>query len=114
MSKNRSRKQIEAYNNIKKIRDHFKKIKLENDKKSFGTNYEGYYDYLESEIWMKKRQEWLKKSNNKCLFRESDKNLNIHHLHYNTLGFESEKDIMVVCQDCHKKVHYIPTKMGGF
>ena len=31
--------------------------------------------------------------------------LDVHHLHYKTLGKERAKDIKVLCRTCHKKVH---------
>jgi 5-methylcytosine-specific restriction endonuclease McrA len=36
-----------------------------------------------------------------------DTDLHVHHKHYNTLGFESMDDLMVLCANCHKKLHEV-------
>lgn len=63
-----------------------------------------YNVYLQSEHWKNFRNETLKKRN-KCEKCNSKENLCLHHLTYERLGHETQEDIMVLCNDCHKKIH---------
>lgn len=67
-----------------------------------------YRDYLKTPHWNTVRNEFLSSEHfkgccNRC-FR-SDVTLNVHHRHYETLGFEKPRDLLALCDDCHKKTH---------
>ena len=63
-----------------------------------------YYDYIQSELWKNKSREFIRNAGccKKC---GSKDDLECHHLNYDCLGKETEKDIIVLCKECHKFVH---------
>lgn len=65
----------------------------------FNYNY-----YLNSNWWKKRRQEILNQRK-VCEICGSDNNLQVHHLNYKRLGKEDNKDLMLLCDNCHRKVH---------
>ena len=51
---------------------------------------------------------WAYNKKTKKLWREImwyGKELTVHHKHYRTVGNEAEEDLMVVCNECHSKIH---------
>lgn len=65
-----------------------------------------YSEYLQSEHWRTKRKEIINKYG-ECYICGSKNELQVHHMTYNTLGYESEYDLICLCKDCHHKVHTI-------
>jgi len=71
-----------------------------------------YYRYIKSAEWKKKRWELIDQ-----IFPEDDfircqecdsilgDEFEVHHLHYDTLGNETESDVLVLCSDCHGDIH---------
>ena len=62
-----------------------------------------YQKYMRSKEWKAKRQEKLEVCDHKCeceggCYRKATQ---IHHLHYDTLGDESMKDLQALCPKCH-------------
>ena len=71
-------------------------------------NYKNiYYSYLNTKEWHDKRNKMLNYADYKCSRCSKTENLQVHHLNYNTVGFESFNDLQVVCNGCHKKIHNI-------
>lgn len=71
-----------------------------------------YQEQLEDERWKKKRLKILKKFKFKCCLCGGSENLNVHHLSYkeNKKAWEySMSNFIVLCRDCHKKVHNNPS-----
>jgi len=64
-----------------------------------------YYQYIESREWINKRNEALKLADFKCCKCGKMEHLEVHHLNYNSLGNELQKDLLVVCRNCHKFIH---------
>lgn len=48
----------------------------------------------------------------KCWWNFHKNELEVHHLHYNTLGKETRKDLAVVCNPCHRKLDQIRAEEG--
>ena len=72
---------------------------------------EEYADYLKSTHWMIVRNERLAIDNYKCKFCGSMRNLQVHHLYYDTLWNEKPEEALVtLCEDCHKKLHALSSK----
>ncbi len=73
--------------------------------------YSSYEEYLSSEHWIafKKRvYAWAYKLYGKPLCEICKRNncvLNIHHRSYKRLGKERIGDIILICEDCHLKIH---------
>ena len=77
-----------------------------------------YEKYISSKEWKIKRDYLIEKTYSTECPDQSDRygnyrcqecgwffqknQLQVHHLHYNTLGHEKEKDLIVVCERCHK------------
>lgn len=65
-----------------------------------------YSEYIRSARWKRKRAHRIYLSGGECescgtSVRES--NLEVHHLHYETLGRELMSDLEVLCKPCHDK-----------
>lgn len=67
--------------------------------------FDSYSDFLNSIFWKEKREWIIKCKGSKCERCNSIKNLVVHHIHYETLGNESSKDVLVLCKECHNKEH---------
>lgn len=65
-----------------------------------------YVKYIKSEAWISKSRKWRKETPN-CELCGSDQRLECHHKHYKTLGKETREDILVVCHQCHCKLHNV-------
>jgi hypothetical protein len=63
-----------------------------------------YKDYLNTTHWKNLREIIITKRKCCCIC-ESTKILNVHHLTYTNLWFEKDKDLVLLCQDCHYKLH---------
>ena len=59
---------------------------------------------MESEMWRRKREYILKRSNGNCE-RCGKKAYNVHHKTYERVGYERPEDLMAVCKSCHGKEH---------
>lgn len=71
------------------------------------TSYGSYADYLESEWWKWRRVKALRLANFKCNRCASSENLHVHHRTYKNLGAEKDRDLEVLCKDCHERHHGI-------
>jgi hypothetical protein len=78
--------------------------------------YKNYKDYLRSDHWQSFRKRFFSESaickrltikfgRPVCQYCHSGRNLNIHHRTYKRLGGERLSDVVLVCQDCHKRIH---------
>lgn len=83
------------------------------------SKYNSYEEYLKSKEWndFKRRFnksdriiEMLKEYNHCiCEYCGEDKDLILHHLTYKRLGCEEFEDVVLICRNCHSKVHGRPT-----
>ena len=67
-----------------------------------------HYDlYLLSDHWQRIKDAWVKSGRPmKCYICYSFDNLQFHHRSYRNLGQEKLDDLLVLCETCHKEVHY--------
>lgn len=66
----------------------------------------GEDDYLQTQIWKKKREQRMKKDNYQCQKCGTAKNLVIHHIRYPAAwGMEDIDDLLTLCDRCHALVH---------
>lgn len=63
-----------------------------------------YAEYIKSAKWLKKSKEFRERAG-KCAECGTTHRLQCHHKHYKTLGREQFEDILVVCYQCHCKLH---------
>lgn len=64
-----------------------------------------YKDYLQSNHWKEFRKSILKERRQCQICSRKNVLFNIHHKNYKCLGKETGKDVIVLCQDCHHKLH---------
>ena len=64
-----------------------------------------YQEYLESEHWQQARVAALEKAGYKCQLCSYRYGLEVHHNNYDNLWNESEQDLFVLCEKCHKRHH---------
>ncbi len=65
-----------------------------------------YDEYLRTEWWQRLRIAALKRANYRCFNGARHRGpLNVHHLTYERLGTELDRDLQVLCRKCHEAVH---------
>lgn len=64
-----------------------------------------YQEYRMSDRWYKKRRKAIYRSNFKCARCGSAINLNVHHITYERIFFEDDRDLVCLCENCHKQIH---------
>jgi hypothetical protein len=64
-----------------------------------------YRDYLSTDHWQTQRRRALYRAGFQCKACEKPRQLNVHHLTYAHRGREQESDLIVLCLQCHAKVH---------
>ena len=81
------------------------------DKSIFKQRYE---KYMRSPAWRDRRRQRLKVADNCCEWSggiegngmcDETKGLEVHHVHYNTLGAERDEDLEVLCRFHHLVRH---------
>jgi 5-methylcytosine-specific restriction endonuclease McrA len=67
-----------------------------------------YDEYLQSDHWQATRYRQLKAAGFKCSECGDDNQvLHVHHLNYDHLGHERDKDLAILCESCHRSKHGI-------
>lgn len=66
--------------------------------------WDWYNRYLKSEAWQRKRQEVFARDNNKCLACGAPAE-QVHHIRYDSVGYEPLDDLASVCEACHLHIH---------
>lgn len=84
---------------------------LKNRRKHRGKYYSkwwfNYRKYLKSEHWKQFRLHEIELAHHKCQkCGIHSKHLDVHHLTYKRLGHERDSDVIVVCHNCHQKIHH--------
>lgn len=70
------------------------------------TNKEKYLDYLKSDKWKEIATRKRRKAGHKCqLCNNSNSVLHVHHTNYDHIYKERLQDLIVLCENCHKKFH---------
>ena len=65
-----------------------------------------YREYIESDIWEKKRQERLDLAGERCELCNRSSNLDVHHRTYERFGGDEKmSDLIVLCRTCHSNFH---------
>ncbi len=79
-----------------------------------------YENYMKSDEWKAKREERLQLDDNKCVMCGRPNGLQkdgvtpilqVHHIHYKTLGAENMEDLCSLCPTCHKRIHKYYSRM---
>lgn len=64
-----------------------------------------YDEYLNGDIWKRKREQRLAIDKYRCSNCGTAKNLHVHHVTYEHLGDEPMEDLITLCQRCHELIH---------
>ena len=65
-----------------------------------------YGEYLQTSHWQAKRREALEHAKKRCQYCGARAvELHVHHKTYERRGDERMDDLIVLCKDCHAKVH---------
>jgi hypothetical protein len=73
--------------------------------------YLPYREYLQSNWWKSKRHQKIKNAGGACEQCGARRRLQVHHLNYERLGREKDKDIQVLCGRCHEEEHHEEIQM---
>ena len=66
-----------------------------------------YIQYLRTDHWQFQRKRALGFAKYRCQLCDSGDHLHVHHRTYERRGEEYLRDLLVLCQDCHRKHHDI-------
>lgn len=66
---------------------------------------ENYADFLKGEAWKKIRGVALAEQGYTCRICGRKEHLQVHHINYNNRENRADRDLAVLCEDCHHKVH---------
>jgi len=88
----------------------FKSKCKKNKKSKVKIKQLNYKSYLKSNKWKKLRETKLKLAGYKCEKCGSTDNLHLHHKTYKRLYKEHLKDLIVLCEICHKEEHGLLTE----
>lgn len=65
-----------------------------------------YREYLQTDEWQERRRQAMKRARFRCQLCNADKvRLNTHHRTYERRGYEDDKDLIVLCENCHSIFH---------
>lgn len=71
----------------------------------YGLDFKSYEDYLQSDLWIQKRNMALSALGDQCQICKSKKGITVHHVSYDRIGKELIEDLSALCKSCHKMVH---------
>lgn len=80
------------------------------------TSEEEYQAYINSPKWKRIRAQKLEEAGyhcQKCDLSKFSVALEVHHLHYDTLGHEGMEDLKVLCPTCHEAAQQQMTTPPG-
>lgn len=103
--KTKREKRIDFNSRIKQIKNKEKQL---SDSVNESRPFIKYEDQLKDERWVAFRRFVKKVRGQKCEICGSTKCLQVHHTHYNKNCFAWEytcNDVLVLCKDCHSKIH---------
>ena len=66
-----------------------------------------YNEYLQSDVWKRRRQRVLERANYLCESCMEEPATLVHHLTYDRVGKEPLFDLVALCDNCHKQIHNI-------
>jgi len=62
-----------------------------------------YMEHLRSDRWAELKQKVINRRGRKCeRCNAGEKPLDLHHKHYKTFGNERQKDVVLLCRECHR------------
>ena len=84
----------------------YRGMKQEHDSRVNELRKMPYREYLQTPEWRSRREQMVQEVGYRCqLCNRSGKTLHVHHRTYERRGDEANKDLIVLCADCHKRFH---------
>ena len=77
------------------------KLKFEIERENRRMEYE---NYLKSKEWKRKSRHIKRKHNGKCMLCFAPAKV-VHHLTYDRVYLEDERDLIPLCNNCHNFIH---------
>jgi len=107
---------IEHWGKIKRPKKHrvhlvrlTNSLRKEQKTKKIIVTRKQYLEYINSPRWKKKKNKFLKYYGRICMKcgRTPKDNvfIDVHHINYQNLGFETYKDVIILCRECHGQYH---------
>ena len=69
-----------------------------------------YKQYLKTAHWQTVREQALDFAEHRCQLCNGYNSLNVHHNTYQNIWSEKYRDLIVLCDSCHKRFHKIVSK----
>ena len=93
----------------------YDKLTIEETNEKFHKKYpqaekQNYNRYLRTKKWKKKRAKILKRAKYKCEICKVNRAWQVHHTTYKNIYNETVKDLIAVCEICHKDSHNLLTE----
>lgn len=66
---------------------------------------ERYFIYLQSDHWIRFKENYYKKHPRICFQCGTNKNIQLHHITYVRMGRERDCDVTPLCDNCHNELH---------
>ena len=73
-----------------------------------------YIEYLQTAHWKSTRAIIIYARGNKCENCGSGRRLQVHHLNYDNLWHETDKDLKVLCEWCHSRIFHAENQTAEF
>lgn len=74
--------------------------------KDFGSSAKtAYKKYLQGDHWEEFKKLIFEWRGRKCQLCQSQRKLQVHHMTYKRRGKEDPRDVLIVCDSCHKFIH---------
>ena len=69
---------------------------------------ERYEEYISSKEWKEKRKKVASERNFICEMckKQVGNKFHVHHMTYKNFMNEKDEDLMLLCKECHEKIHY--------
>lgn len=64
-----------------------------------------YADYLKTYHWWQIREDALERAKRRCQACSNADGLEVHHNSYERRGQEEANDVIVLCRECHRRIH---------
>jgi len=102
-----TKKQLKRFKSSSRKANRLLGLKRKKKNKKIPIKYKGkggYKEYLKTKHW-KSFKIWYYKNYSKTCFCCNGDGKELHHIRYDNLFRESEKDVVCVCRECHEEIH---------
>ena len=91
---------------MKNLCKELQELKIPKELLTYTSPKQQYHDYLQSEQWKTIARKKREEADNRCqLCNNGSITLHVHHRTYDNIYHEKMNDLIVLCENCHKKFH---------